>query len=223
MPKHSHDHKTGELAKKKFNKKNTYKMLIEATPQQRSLISEIVHQSGGGQPRAHYGGNPIPDELRVNMDPETHQYLQSIDHLPNHAHAREVFANKKAAGTMSEIGDVIINGAKSAWSYGKTAAKSAMEWGTEHSEQIGKAMQTGATVVSTVADVGGAIGLWGADVSTGMSDFSKGLSDFQQDKFKTAEQKKKHAEAKAAKAAKAAAAKKGEKKGSGGYTYRKYL
>ena len=221
--KHSHDYKTGLLAKKKFKKQDLYKMLIGASPQQRSLISEIIHQSGGGAPSQHYGKKPLPKELYVRIDPETHKYLKSIDHLPNHAHAKKVFENKKAAGTISEIGEVIVNGGKAAYQYGKTAVKDAMEWAGEHSHEIGTALQTVGTVTQTVADVGGAIGLWGQDVSQGMQDFSKTLGDIQKSKFKTNEQKKAHAEKKAKEKAKKAAAAKKKKGGGQIYSYQKYL
>ena len=182
-PKHSHHFTTGHFKKKKLKHSELYHAMLSATPQQRSYIKEHVRQSLGERPSRHWGHKQIPDELFVKAPRNTLEKMRGVEDLPNHAFAEHVSSDKDASGYFSAVVETVGKNIKTAVDYGIDAASSVASFVASNRQLIGTVVQTVSDVAQGVSAVGGALGWFDEDTSTGIQDFAKGLGDFGKTNF----------------------------------------
>ena len=141
----SHNILTGLWKQKKWNPKNLFKFIHEMTPAQLSFCREVVNQNLGNPPSKYWGHEKINIKLKQNKK-ALQAFLEITSH-PKHIMSAKFSEHKEAAGYMSAIGEVVVDGAKA---FGRGAVRAgrylASHAGTI-AKGVGTALQLGATGV----------------------------------------------------------------------------
>ena len=127
---HSHNFRTGLLAKKNFNRKDIWHLLHSMTPAQSSFFREVISQHLGVKPSHYWGKQKIWFQL-PNRDRQTLIYLlEAFNHAP-HITSSKISKHKKAGNWISAAGEAIADGAKVGARYAKQGAEFLAEHGTQ--------------------------------------------------------------------------------------------
>jgi hypothetical protein len=163
---HSHNFRTGLLAKKNFNRKDIWHLLHSMTPAQSSMFREVIKQHLGVKPSHYWGKQKIWFQL-PNRDRETLIYLlEAFNHAP-HITSDKISRNKKAGSWISAAGEALADGAKAGAKYAAKGAK----FLAEHGSQILHGIDTGLNVASQAGQAAHQLGLVSDDSAiTQMSD-----------------------------------------------------
>ena len=140
---HSHNFRTGLLAKKNFNRKDIWHLLHSMTPAQSSMFREVIKQHLGVKPSAYWGKQKIWFQL-PNKDRETLIYLLEAFNHPPHITSDKISRHRKAGNWISSAAEAIVDGAKTGAKYAKRGA----QFLAEHGSQILHGIDTGLNVAS---------------------------------------------------------------------------
>ena len=143
----SHNFRTGVWAKKQ-SPKDHFHFLMNSTNPQRSFIHELTSQMMGIPP-SNLWGAPIPPVFHPPADQATLQYVQHASTQSAHEFGRIISSHKKASGWISNLGELISDGAKAAKGYGKSVAS----WIGKN----GAAIKTGVAITKDLVSTGSTI------------------------------------------------------------------
>ena len=99
-----------------------------------------------GIPPSNLWGAPIPTSFHPHSDQATLQFVQHASKQSAHEFGRIISSHKKASGWISNLGELIGDGAKAAKGYGKSIAG----WIGKN----GKAIQQGVSITKDLVQTG---------------------------------------------------------------------
>ena len=144
----THKFRTGVWAKATQSPKDHFQFLMNSTNTQRSFVHELSSQMLGIPPSNLWGVH-IPPQLHPQGDHETLRFVQHAAKHPAHEFGRLISSHKKASGWISNLGDLIGDGAKAVGGYGKKVAKFV--------SKNGKAIQRGVSITKDLVQTGSTI------------------------------------------------------------------
>ena len=156
----------GRLAKgKSFTTADSFHLIHEMTPGQRSLYREIGLQHLGRPPSKFWGEEPIPFEFPSISKPTMMHIVKALNH-PHHVTSELIMSNDKAAAGWAKMGEKVAHGAEKVVEYAGKAAKFVGKH-METIKKIANAVHTGIGVAKSTGLVSNDSALGEADALLG--------------------------------------------------------